>query len=168
MFSIARLPSQAFGRRKKIAVGANSSRAAQNSSRRRNIYIYIYIYMCAGLSLWLSLIYIYFFFIWLSQDSLYNFYRALILIEYDIYTNTCISIWKSVYVYMSAPINTQHRKWNYLIAVALVATCVSTAFSYTNGASAFGRRRKNAAGRRPAAFFSVGRRPMLRLYMKKN
>ena len=29
---------------------------------------------------------------------------------------------------MSAPINTQHRKWNYLIAFAPVATCVSLVF----------------------------------------
>ena len=34
---------------------------------------------------------------------------------------------------MSAPINTQHRKWNYLIAFAPVATCVSLVFLRSTG-----------------------------------
>ena len=56
---------------------------------------------------------------------------------------------------MSAPINTQHRKWNYLIAFALVATCVSIVFLTSTD-----EKTRPAAGR--PRFFGVGRRPTLR------
>ena len=45
---------------------------------------------------------------------------------------------------MSAPINTRHRNRHFSKPSATVAPPVSTAFSYTNGASASGRRSKYA------------------------
>ena len=62
------------------------------------------------------------------------------------------SDWIKIYTYMNAPINTQHKTSHFSNPSVAVGPPVSTAFSYTNGASASGRRRKHAQS---ACFHSV-------------
>ena len=86
---------------------------------------------------------------------IYTSFLKMIYLHIYIYTfflRSALYIYIYIYIYMSAPINARPRTSHFSNPSAAVAPPVSTAFSYTNGAWAFGRRRKHVQS---ACFRSV-------------